>query len=300
MAIILRLALSIRDPFILPLPEVRRYALFGTSSGGQAGGGFDAYLSVGTSLDEWEGPIPAFRPAPGFWATREFWAPEVHKWCGRYYLFGTFKSPDRARGTQILVSDAPTGPFAPVSPGPVTPLAWECLDGTFFVDDVGKPWLVFCHEWLQASDGGMYAMPLREDLSGADGGATLLFNASEAPWTRPITHAETTGYVTDGPFLHRGTNGTLGMLWSSFGADGYAVGWARSGDRTLTGAWTHDPEPIFARDGGHAMLFRGFDDVLYITFHEPNGGGKERAIFRSVEERGGAITLTGRGSAIAL
>lgn len=59
-----RTKIQIRDPFVLPLAQERRYVLFGTTDtnawGGVATTGFDCYLSVGESLDEWEGPIAAF------------------------------------------------------------------------------------------------------------------------------------------------------------------------------------------------------------------------------------------------
>ena len=37
----------------------------------------------------------------------------------------------------------------------VTPDGWQSLDGTLYVDRSGKPWMVFCHEWLQVGDGQM-------------------------------------------------------------------------------------------------------------------------------------------------
>ncbi len=80
--------IQIRDPFILPVPEEGLYYLFGTTSKRpfaiepDAWDGFDGYRS--RDLQEWEGPFPAFRPAPGFWATTQFWAPEVHRYQGRY------------------------------------------------------------------------------------------------------------------------------------------------------------------------------------------------------------------------
>src|SRR6185436_5786395 len=106
-----------------------------------------------TDLAHWDGPFPAFRPPSGFWADRNFWAPEVHFYQGRYYMFASFKAENVPRGTQILVSDTPQGLFLPMSAGTVTPPDWECLDGTFFLDANNAPWIIFCHEWVQVGDG---------------------------------------------------------------------------------------------------------------------------------------------------
>ena len=117
-------------------------------------------------------------------------------------MFASFKSGDRRRGTAILRAETPMGPFIPWSLGPVTPDAWECLDGTFYVDRGGNPWMVFCHEWVQAGDGEVLAMPLTMDLRAAAGEPRLLFRASEAEWTKEMAHSSgIRGRVTDGPFL---------------------------------------------------------------------------------------------------
>jgi arabinan endo-1,5-alpha-L-arabinosidase len=149
-------------------------------------------------------------------------------------MFATFAAPERHQGTLILVSDAPEGPYQPWSDGPVTPSHWQCLDGTLFVGKKGKLWIVFCHEWTQVHDGPVIAMRLSADLKSAEGRPIILFNASEAPWVRrnQWPGEEDKGrfpvYVTDGPFFYRTQQGSLLMLWSSFGATGYPMGIARS------------------------------------------------------------------------
>jgi len=162
--------IHLRDPFVLPLAEEGRYYLYGTTDPDcwqGKGVGFDAYRSA--DLEHWEGPFPVFRPPTGFWADRNYWAPEVHRYGGRFFMFASFKAEGVCRGTQALVADSPLGPFLPHSAGPLTPRDWECLDGTLFVDEAGDPWLVFCHEWVQVHDGEMCAMRLSADLSRAIG-----------------------------------------------------------------------------------------------------------------------------------
>jgi hypothetical protein len=261
------------------------------------GTGFDVYKSSG-GLDEFDGPFPAFRPPEGFWSEKKFWAPEVHKYRGAWYMFATFKPKTGRLGTAVLKSEEGlAGPYLPWSldaeglSGPVTPAAWECLDGTFFEED-GKPYMVFCHEWTQAGDGEICALPLSEDLRRAAGEARLLFRASEAPWTRDLPGRAPGSRVTDGPFLYRTGSGVLLMLWSSFGKDGrYSVGAARSGDGALHGPWIQSRERLYGEDGGHGMIFRGKDGTLYLAVHSPNTTPCERPVFLEAAEKDGEFVL---------
>lgn len=280
--------IRIRDPFVLAVPEERCYYLYGTTDENVwegPGVGFDCYRS--SDLVAWEGPMPAFRAGAGFWGTTQFWAPEVHFWRGRYFMFATFAAGD-VRGTQVLVAEHPAGPFVEFSDGPVTPTAWLCLDGTLHIDGDGEPWIVFCHEWLQAGDGGMYAQRLSADLRRALGAPVLLFRGGDAPWTAPLDSGSQ--FITDGPWL-RLVGGQLLMLWSSHSANGYAMGMARSESGSVVGPWTHDAVPLWDEDGGHGMIVDTLDGRTLLTLHRPNTSPLERAEFHALLERGGSIVL---------
>lgn len=282
--------IRIRDPFILPVPDEGVYYVYGTSVHLPAATGFDAYTS--TDLKTWKGPIPVFRPEPGFWATGSYWAPEVHAYKGRYYMFATFHSVERNRGTQVLAADKPSGPFRAHSDGPVTPAEWLCLDGTLFIDDAGQPWMVFCHEWLQVRDGEICAVKLSPELDRAIDKPALLFKASDAKWVVETGSGAHTGRVTDGPFLYRAKQGALWMLWSSFGEGGYKTALAVSDTGNLLGPWRHRDRPIFEDDGGHAMLFTSFDGNLMMSMHRPNRHPDERALLLKATESAGTLSLT--------
>lgn len=282
--------IRIRDPFLLPVPEEGATYLLGTTDPDPwhgPGVGFDAYRS--TDLERWKGPIPAFRPPAGFWADRNFWAPEVHRYRGGWYLLATFTAVDGRRGTQVLVADRPAGPYAPWSDGPVTPAGWTCLDGTLHVDDVGDPWLLFCREWLEVGDGEIHAQRLTPDLAAATGEPVLLLRASEAPWTRPIAHPDApggAGSVTDGPFVRRLAAGGLALLWSSMGERGYAMGVATAPTGDPRGPWRHEAEPLWADDGGHGMIATTLAGEQVVVLHRPNTTPDERAVLLPVTEAG--------------
>ena len=96
-------------------------------------------------------------------------------------MFASFKSDDQGRGTQVLVSDLPLGPFSPLANKPTTPEGWDCLDGTFYIDDDNTPWMIFCHEFTQTTDGQICAIKLTSELNAAASEPILLFTASQAP-----------------------------------------------------------------------------------------------------------------------
>lgn len=281
--------IHIRDPFILV--HGGKYYMYGTrgqTCWGEATG-FDVYLS--NDLENWSEPQVCFENDGSFWADRHYWAPEVHRWNDAFYMFASFKNPDVCRGTAILRSESPTGPFVPHSDGPVTPREWECLDGTFYISKAGKPYMVFCHEWLQAVDGEVCAVELTEDLRAAADKPFLLFRASEAEWGKPVLHSSgVSGWVTDGPFLWRTTDGTLLCLWASFSESGYTQAVAVSDNGDIDGVFTQ-ADPLFMRDGGHGMIFRALDDQIYLTLHSPNATPQERPRLYPVTEQGKRLVL---------
>ena len=151
--------IQIRDPYIFVAHNEKTYYMFGTTDHNcwrGPGQGFDCYSSK--DLENWDGPIPAFRPSSNFWGKENFWAPEVHLYNDKFYMFASFKAPQHYRGTQILVANDIIGPYTPLTNGPVTPANWQCLDGTLYVDAEGNPWIVFCHEWVQIHNGSICAM----------------------------------------------------------------------------------------------------------------------------------------------
>jgi GH43 family beta-xylosidase len=291
--------IQIRDPFVVQQDDA--YYLFGSTDKDIWRGramGFDVYISR-NGLTHFDGPFPVFRPSEQFWSETNFWAPEVHMYRDAYYIFATFKPKQGRRGTAILKSESGIiGPYVPWSlnaagiSGPVTPAGWECLDGTFFVEQ-GKPYMVFCHEWQQTGDGKICAIPLTDDLRQASNSTPMvLFHASEAPWACELTGQPPGSYVTDGPFLYRTGDDALLLLWSSFDKNGrYCIGVARSEDGTLRGPWIQSEKSLYNLDGGHGMIFRGKEGTLYLVIHRPNKTPFERPVFREIIEKEGTILI---------
>ena len=273
----------IRDPFVLKDNGI--YYLYGTTDKQAWGGtadGFKVYISG--DLENFTEKV-IFINDGKFWADENYWAPEVYKYNGRYYLFASFFKKGQNRRSQILVCDKPDGMFKPLN-SPLTPEQWYSLDATFYVEE-GKLYTVFCHEWLQIRDGEMCLARLDENMQ-IKGDIKVLFKASDAKWTRPIG-PDKNAYVTDGPFICKLKNGKLLMLWSSQGENGYAMGMAIS-DK-IDGDWKHINKPLISSDGGHGMLFED-KEKLFVTFHKPNSPHMaERPYFMEVKECSDKLVL---------
>ena len=265
--------IRIRDPFILTDKKDGCYYMYGTTDllpgSLTARDRFFVYKSY--DLENFSEPKLIFDGSKtGFWGTRDYWAPEVHEYRGRYYLFGSFKAEGVCRATQILVSDTPDGEFLPLSDKARTPDEWECLDGTLFIED-GVPYLVFSHEWTQIKNGEIWAMPMSEDLTEPAGEPFLLFRASDAKGVTELS-PDSGNYVTDGPFLYR-DGGLVKMIWSSFYHGRYVVLEAES--TSIRVPFTHLGSK-YDFDGGHAMIFETIEGERMISLHRPNKANFER------------------------
>ena len=293
-----------RDVCILADEKTKTY--FAVSAGRAPGkeGFRGAAVRAFTSKDliNWEGPHIIFQTPADLWDDVNIvgiWAPEMHFYKGKYYLFLTFDTdsklseqwrdwlPRVRRASQVLVSDSPLGPFKQFKNQPTLPADMMTLDGTLWEED-GAPYMVFAHEWVQITDGTIEYVRLKDDLSETVGEPKRLFQASDAPWARKSP--QWGSWVTDGPFLYKSKSGKLFMIWSSFGATGYMVGVAVSETGKLAGPWRQRSEPLYSADGGHGMLFKRFDGQLMLVLHSPNKM-TERAKLFEIEDTGETLRV---------
>lgn len=283
--------MSLRDPFVVVEPDA--YYVYGT----EASEGWDktvwaCYKSTKGLLGPWvktEKNVYVMPPE----AEKQFWAPEVHKYNGYYYMFATYySSKTNHRGCSILKSPSPEGPFVEITNGHITPKSWDAIDGTFWVDDDGQPWMIFVHEWTCTDDrvGRMAAAKLSDDFTHFVSEPVELFRADDAPWANQ--------YITDGCFMYKTKENKLLMIWSNLYDKDYLVGVAESRNGRVDGEWIQDKKLLFSKevtgkyDGGHGMIFTDRDGKMYLSVHSPNNlenGLKEEAIFVSVFEANGRL-----------
>ena len=313
--------IRMHDPWMVADQASKTYYMYegsGPLASSQHRSGVIAYTSK--DLKSWSGPHLVFEVPDGSWAdpAAGVWAPEVHLYNGKYYLFATlnnYKAPIaqpapsgnprsvthidvtyggagwHLRGTQVFVSDSLLGPFRPISDKPIPPSDYMSLDGTLYIED-GKPYMVYAHEWIQLVDGNMEAIQMTPDLSAAVGSPFYLFKASDSPWlgNRHETVNAPHPYVTDGPELYRSRSGRLLMLWSSYDKGSYVEALAHSTSGKLEGPWKQDGI-LVGEDSGHGMIFHAFDGRLMLVLHQPFDGRLARAKIYEVEDTGDTLRV---------
>lgn len=267
-------SIVLSDPAILADSATQTYYMTGT--GGLLWESKDLKMWTGpkvvaeTDSTSWMGPHPMI------------WAAEIHPYKGKYYYFATFTNRNvitseyrgnkiERRSSHILVSDKPDGPYRPMADSTYLPSDIPTLDGTFWVDTDGKPYMVYCGEWLTNWNGTVEAIELKPDLSGSIGQGKVLFHAFDSPWSHEVIDGvDMPNKCTDGPYLFRTGTGRLGMVWTSWRDDIYTQGVAYSESGTLAGPWIQEKEPITPPNFGHSMLFQDFSGQWLMSIHAHN------------------------------
>jgi hypothetical protein len=265
-------SIRLSDPAILADEKTQTYYMTGT-------GGL---LWESKDLRTWTGPFRVTETDPESWMgpRPRIWAAELHQYKGKYYYFATFTNLDvvidtvkgntiHRRASHVLVSDKPDGPYVPMEGDVYLPPDIPTLDGTFWVDKDGKPYMIYCGEWLMNWNGTMEKIELKPDLSGSVGEGKVLFRASDSHWSRERDEDGNIipNKVTDGPWLFETQTGKLAMLWTSWVFSDYVQGVAYSESGTLDGPWVQQEEPITPPNFGHGMLFRTFEGKLLMLVH---------------------------------
>lgn len=289
------------DPAILADAETSTYYMTGT-------GGL---LWKSKDLRLWSGPYAVTRTDSASWMGPNpmIWAAELHACQGKYYYFATFTNRkeiiDTVKGNvihrracHVLVSDKPDGPYIPMADECYLPADRPTLDGTFWVDSDGKPYMVYCGEWLANWNGTMEKIALKPDLSGTIGKGKIMFFAYDSPWSKEqqANGRVVPNKVTDGPYLFKTQTGKLGMIWTSWVFGDYTQGVAYSESGTLDGPWIQEENPITPPNFGHGMLFRTFDGKLLMSVHShKNVNGRYVRVphLFEVDDSGDKIVVSG-------
>lgn len=265
-------SITLSDPFILADSATNMYYMTGT-------GGM---LWKSKDMKLWDGPYKVTQTDPASWMgpSPMIWAAEIHQYKGKYYYFATFTNravfidtvqgrPIERRASHVLVSDKPDGPYIPMKDPTYLPANKPTLDATLWFDTDGKPYMVYCYEWLQNLNGTVEKIELKPDFSGTIGEGKVMFRASESPWSREkdANGNDKPNKVTDGPYLFKTGTGRLGMIWTSWIYDVYTQGVAYSKSRTLDGPWVQEPNPITPPNYGHGMIFKSLDGRLLMSIH---------------------------------
>ena len=135
--------LHLRDPFIITDGDA--YYLTGTLSHQSISDGYGVPIYKSQDLKTWSGPTLIVDREDGLCDFSCFWAPEIHKVDGEYWLFVTLEPKGGKRGTYLFKSKKIDGKYDMIAR--VTPEDMFSLDGTLYEEN-GEKYVVYCYEWV--------------------------------------------------------------------------------------------------------------------------------------------------------
>jgi len=236
--------------------EDGQYYLYGTW-GPDANIGFPVYTS--SDMEHWVAADRlALTPGDAF-GTTGFWAPQILKRDGRYYMFYTANE-----NIAYAVSDSPIGPFA--GGGKIASPVKQ-IDPYVFFDDDGTPYLY--HVRLQNGN-RIFVARMSTDLTSIDTSTlTECITATPGSWEDTQSVSWT---VVEGPTVIK-RDGTYYMFYSAndFRNPDYCVGLATA--QSPLGPWVKSDRPIIHRSDigingtGHGDLFSDSDGDYWYVFH---------------------------------
>lgn len=265
--------IHIRDPFVFV--EEGKYYLLGTTGDDPWGKASDLTLYVSEDLENFERKCVMVTD-DSLASYTNIWAPELHKYKGKYYLILSAFREELGRGSMIFVSDGLDGNFKMLTGKYVTPAGWGCLDATLFVYR-GKPYLCFSNEWTtpvtKDGDGSLFIAELKEDLTELVGEPKKIISGKNSGIAVEVCGFGHRGYIAEGPWLYEEENKIV-LLWSTLSATGYTV--IRSvSEQGVYGEYVFD-KILFDQDGGHCMRFIDLNGKNRLTLHQPNVTPEER------------------------
>ena len=198
----------------------------------------------------------------GTFGTQGFWAPQLFKEKGKYYI--TYTANEQ---TCLASSDSLRGPFTQAKLEPIDG-SEKNIDSFVFEDDDGKRYLYHVRfdqgNYLWVAEFDLQAGKIKPDT------LTKCFNQTHA-WEATPNYKS--GPILEGPTVLK-MKGTYYLIYSAnhFRNIDYAVGYATSD--SPYGPWKkYDKNPILHRSltgengTGHGDVFKGKDDKLYYVFH---------------------------------
>ena len=238
------------------------YYLYGTGNPD----GFLVYTSA--NLTNWQLQQRNALLKGDCYGTKGFWAPQVFKHNGKYYMAYTANEH-----IAIAESDSPLGPFTqqihkPIAEGgkQIDPFVFKDTDGTLYL----------YHVRLQEGN-RIYVARLNAELNGIDESTAIECLHAEEGWENT---ANAKWPVSEGPTVIK-----IGALYylvysaNDFRNISYAVGYAVA--PSPTGPWTKfSANPILSRANtgksgtGHGDIFKAKNGKFYYVFHTHNSDHK--------------------------
>jgi beta-xylosidase len=304
------LTVALGDPYVLK--DTGKYYMYGT--GGGAKKGFSAYSSIDLKTWNYEGQV-YFGDNKNGWGVNAYWAPEVYKRDGKYYMFYSAQWKNNPTNEKenfkigVAVADKPTGPFIDIKNAPIFNPGYPIIDANVLFQN-GKTYLYYsrcCYkhpvksevaDWAkkkgmydEIEESWVYGVEMKPDFSGVIGEPVLLLRPPVkmdiAEWeSRSVTSNEVNRRWTEGSFIFKNKD-TYYMMYSANNFDGqnYAVGYATS--KSPLGPFKKAANnPILQKNGtvtgtGHNSVTMSPDgkDMLCVYHGRTAATGHTRLVF---------------------
>ena len=264
----------IGDPFVLYDEASGKYYMYCT------GGKFRCWSS--DTFKSWTELGDAYTVTEKSFGTQNYWAPEVYKWNGAYYMVysaarkveGSLSSTGLRHSIGLAKADNPAGPFTDVYDHPLFAPDYSVIDASLLFDDDGKIYLYYARDCSENVVDGkktsqVYGIELASDLSGTVGEPVLLATPTSA-W-----ELKSGGTLwNEGPCVFK-KNGTYYLLFTAnyYASAAYSVGYATAS--SPLGTYKKAVEnPILIGDGkntsgtGHCSVTHSPDfSEMYLVYH---------------------------------
>jgi GH43 family beta-xylosidase len=278
---------DIGDPFVLKASD-GKYYMYATS----APRGY--YVWSSENMLDWEKLGYAYQADPDSWGIKDFWAPEVVEYKGKYYMYYSARwKENNSLRVGVAVSDEPQGPFADVQNKPMFDLGYAAIDANVIVDEDGRKYMYYsrdCSENIVSGrhESHIYGVELNEDMLSIKSEPKLL-TKPEQEWE---LQSGREWRWNEGPSVFK-KNGNYYMMYSGnfYGDKKYGIGYAVSksplgpfvkyeGNPIVS--YVESKDEILVSGPGHNSLTVSPDGKdYYVVYHshtEPAIGGGNRQI----------------------
>lgn len=191
-------------------------------------------------------------------SSKEFWAPDVIKYSGKYYMSVSFQ-----HHLNFAVSDSPTGPFKTIGPDILFPDI-RTIDGHFFLDDDGQMYFYFVTGREATINGqsvqsGNNIWGAKLDMDALSRGEKKVIDEASVSLLVTNDADYESENIVEGPFMLK-HDGKYYLTFSS--------GSASSPDYSVHYATSEKPLSGFKRDAKNVVL--KCDDIYYNDIGNPH------------------------------
>ena len=231
-------------------------------------------LSVRTSknLLTWSDPKQIFALSQTGWGVKNCWAPEVHKYNGKFYLFFCGRDSSGIFHGSVAVCDTPDGTFVPVTKEPLLNFNYSIIDLSFFCDDDGRTYILYSKDCSTNVVNGKkvsqsYGVEVSNDFTRTIGEHVLL-TTPDVSWEMKSGNT----IWNEGPVVFK-RNGKYYILYSAnyYQSADYGIGYAVAD--SILGPYTKPKSNCLVQGNGTTITGPGhnnllfFGDEIYIVYH---------------------------------